>query len=1008
MTAEEVALIQAFAELDDEDDEGGFMISDEIDEEVEENVAEIEETEENIEENEDIENIEEEIEEPEATEEALEEELEDTEDEELPWEEAPEEVEEIEEPEATEEALEEELEDTEDEELPWEEAPEEVEEIEDSEEIDEEEIDEDLIPVRVKDEEFRFMDMPIPERRIEEPSTPLYEDEKEPEEETDDEDDLTFDQLDVDENANDGIELRDIPLDEKEDFGSEEIEDNEETADDLTFDQLDTDEANDDEISYIALDLTEKSIEEPIEPIEEALEAEEIAEGTEEIEEIEEIEEAPEEREEFEAIEEIVDEAEEQEKPAVSSADLSLLLQFGCDDEVLEIATGEDIEKLAISDSIGSIEEERTASADYGEFEINDDDLSLDKREVEKDIHQTLEEKVVAIYESYPKKRGAAFLRLLATAFISILLFLYEALPLLGVQLPGIMDRREYFLAYVLIGMQLLVLAMLPSFKQLWGGIKRMFSRSADVYSMLAVISIVTVIYDLFIMTVKVGTPQVFHFMVAMATTAIVGAECARLTQEMNNFKYFFEDVIERAEEDETPDKEIVPEARFTLKKSMGKGSTAEKMYGGGLDPTKKVYVPIEVSSAAGYFNSYDEKSRKSHAPTVLMLPAMVLSLVMGIIAVVVSGGEDIWLGVGTTLISLTVTMPIGVAVTSWLPFEVFNHGCQKQGFSFVNESATEHYSECNVFVFRDMHVFEKCAPKSVNLATYDATSKEVLIGCLGSLYSEIGGPLSSVFSLGSTNENAFGNCRLRRIAKSGVEAVVGANYSVLLGNEQFMARYGISFPGITFKHKGDEIHSLCVSINGRPTARIIVKYSVNEMFEMFAKRLEEDGIYCAIETFDPMISSRLIAKLRGADKPPLSVVHLGIDDLDSSLRTEARPIGEEGTKLGLMAKRSRLNLAVATTSAKKMKDMRKKINLFSFFAALLGAGLAFLFTMLGWMESVNEFVLLLYWFLLSVAFGAIVFTSLPQKERFSLEVFKREESIENMADSILDIAKDK
>ena len=121
-----------------------------------------------------------------------------------------------------------------------------------------------------------------------------------------------------------------------------------------------------------------------------------------------------------------------------------------------------------------------------------------------------------------------------------------------------------------------------------------------------------------------------------------------------------------------------------------------------------------------------------------------------------------------------------------------------------------------------------------------------------------------------------------------------------------------------------------------------------------------------------------------------------------------AKLLGEEGVKLGLMAKRSRLNLAVAATSAKKMKDMRKKVNLFSFFAALLGVGIAFLFTMLGWMESVNEFILLLYWFLLSAAFGAIVFTSLPQKDRFSLEAFKREESIENMADSILDIAKDK
>ena len=779
-------------------------------------------------------------------------------------------------------------------------------------------------------------------------------------------------------------------------------------ADDLTFDQLENVDATDDDVSYTSLDLFETPAEEMTEEIEEI---EEIIEESEEepIEEPVEAEEAEEPNEPVEGSieEQSADETEEQ-KPTLSSAELSILLQFGCDDEILEIATDEDIEKLAISDSIGSIEEKTETSADYGAFAVDEEDISLDRRDAEPDIHQTLEEKVTAIYDAYPKKRGAAFLRLLATAFMTILLFLYEALPLLGVQLPGIMDRKEYFLAYVLIGMQLLVLALLPSAKQLIGGVKRMFSRSADEYSMLAVLAIVILAYDAFVMWVKIGTPQVFHFMVAAVAACLVGAECARLTYEMNNFRYFFTDTIERAENGEIADENTTEEARFTLKRSAGKGSTADKMYGGGLDPTKNVYVPINVSSAAGYFSANEDKGRKPRAPMVFMLPAMILSLLMGIIAIIVNGGDDIWIGVGTTLISLALIMPLGIAFTSWLPFAIFNSGCQRQGFSFVNENAAESYSDCNVFVFRDMHVLEKCAPKSVNLATYDATSKDVLIGCLSALYSEIGGPLSSVFSLGSTTENSFGSCRLRRVAKSGVEAIVGANYSVLLGNEQFMARYGINFPGITFKHKGDEIYSICLSINGRATARIIVKYMVNEMFEMFAKRLEEDGIYCAIETFDPMISSRLLTKLRGADKPPISVVHLGIDDYAATSRQEARPLGEDGAKLGLMAKRSRLNLAVAATSSKKMKDMRRKVNLLSCLAVLLGVGISFLFTMLGWMESINEFAIILYWFVLSAAFGVIVFTSLPQKDRFSIEAYRREESIENMADSILDASSDK
>jgi hypothetical protein len=431
-------------------------------------------------------------------------------------------------------------------------------------------------------------------------------------------------------------------------------------------------------------------------------------------------------------------------------------------------------------------------------------------------------------------------------------------------------------------------------------------------------------------------------------------------------------------------------------------------MYRGGLDPSQKVYSPLEIESAAGYFNVASKKSRRSHAPMAVIVPSIVFSIIVGVADFAIMGdSRELWMSFGISLISLTFTLPVLAIFSSWLPFALINRKAIRSGYAFAGEYSVEQYSGCNVFVFKDMHLLKKCSPKSVNLAMYDATSSDVLLGCLDALYSKIGGPLAETF--GSEDDTgSLGECQVRRIAKSGVEATVGTNYSVLVGNEQFMARYGINFPGITFKHKGDEIYSICLSINGRATARIIVKYMVNEMFEMFAKRLEEDGIYCAIETFDPMISSRLLTKLRGADKPPISVVHLGMDDYAATSRQEARPLGEDGAKLGLMAKRSRLNLAVAATSSKKMKDMRRKVNLLSFLAALLGVGISFLFTILGWMDGLNEFAIILYWFVLSAAFGVIVFTSLPQKDRFSIEAYRREESIENMADSILDASSDK
>ena len=240
-------------------------------------------------------------------------------------------------------------------------------------------------------------------------------------------------------------------------------------------------------------------------------------------------------------------------------------------------------------------------------------------------------------------------------------------------------------------------------------------------------------------------------------------------------------------------------------------------------------------------------------------------------------------------------------------------------------------------------------------------------------------------------NTQSLGECRLKRVAKSGVEAVIGNNYSVLVGNEQFMSRYGISFPQISFKNKNDEIFSLCVSINGRASGRIIVKYVINEMFEMLAWRLKEDGIYCVLESFDPMISTELLARLRDKELPPISVVRLGVEDITrvSLRRKEDVLSGVKENCSGLIARRSRLNLVVAAINAKRTVNMRRRANLVCYALGAVGFAVSMASLFLNWNAGINEFYLLLFWLICGGAVAATVFFSLPRTDRFTLEAYR-------------------
>ena len=259
-------------------------------------------------------------------------------------------------------------------------------------------------------------------------------------------------------------------------------------------------------------------------------------------------------------------------------------------------------------------------------------------------------------------------------------------------------------------------------------------------------------------------------------------------------------------------------------------------------------------------------------------------------------------------------------------------------------------------------------------------------------MYSEIGGPMEHTFSRGE--KKRFDTCRVTRVAKNGVEAVVQNNYSVLIGTEQFMARYGISFPNVSLSSEDDKIFTLCVSINGRVTARFAVRYSVNEMFYMFSKRLWEDGIYCAVETFDPMVSSELVARVMPKKQAPISIVHLNVGNLEEkSIKGRDRFMFDvEDKTLGVISFTSRLNLAVALCDAKRMKKMVNQTNLLAIGACAFGAILAFLFALLRINEYINELYVLLYWIACMGGFVGLVLGTFPKISRFSYEDFKAEQ----------------
>ena len=233
---------------------------------------------------------------------------------------------------------------------------------------------------------------------------------------------------------------------------------------------------------------------------------------------------------------------------------------------------------------------------------------------------------------------------------------------------------------------------------------------------------------------------------------------------------------------------------------------------------------------------------------------------------------------------------------------------------------------------------------------------------------------------------------RIHRIAKNGVEALVDERHVLLVGDASFLARYGLQFEEHPSASKGSV--TLYISVDGLQSARISVRYTVLPTFEMLAHRLAKEGIRCVVETYDPMINSAMVARLREPTAPPVSVFHKNASDFNRS-----GGVVHPSEPVTIVAGASRLKLAesvvwccrihrlLSVFSGVSVACIVLAILTFATLTTLFGADVVFPLSV----GSVNQLYAILVLVLTLVSDLLIAKLLLPQKRYFVTEEYERE-----------------
>ena len=571
------------------------------------------------------------------------------------------------------------------------------------------------------------------------------------------------------------------------------------------------------------------------------------------------------------------------------------------------------------------------------------------------------------VLRAYKKKSFGALWTMLGCGCIALIALIYELLPLFEIRLAGILDYKTYPSVYALIGLQFVVFSAAIYHKQIWRGLKRAFSLTPNADSFVALILALTVIYDIITVIVLAFTnddmPCAYN---AIAVCLIAVSACFRYFNVFSEKKAF----------------EIYSDTanKYTLVEESANSSVGSKMYGGGIGSDKKIYTVHSVDFPNGFFKSVNERDEKNTLMTLLLIPMLIVGVIASIITMIL--GADAYASFSVCMLALYFVLPVALITSENLPYAIAVLRLSKRGSAFAGKSAIDKYSDCDIMVFNDLHIFKKCKTEEVGIAIYDNKVGYLVLGCIDALYSKIGGPLSGM-KMNLPDVFKFDDVIIRRMTRNGIEAIIGKKHTLIVGEAEFMQRYGLVFPP---NEQDNGRSTLCVSLDGKVTAKLSVKYEVEPIFEMLIERLNSEGIKCAIQTYDPLINSVMIGKARTIGDTPVSVIHNNATDFHAEKKNRYRSQSD-----GVVSCASRLKLAELEIWLKRLSRIKQICKKLAIAFSSIGAVVFLLLVGLGVTAYVEQIYVLLYFLLETVAVIAVMLAYLPSKRYFTVDALYEE-----------------
>ena len=650
-------------------------------------------------------------------------------------------------------------------------------------------------------------------------------------------------------------------------------------------------------------------------------EVEKTAEETEEPAKVEEPSENPDEL--NQEIEEVSSDAEnEDENDEFDPTDINLMVAFGLDNKDNKKAKefGDRLEAKQHS------RESHKVKLDHPEF--------VDKTQIPK------------IRKEFRDKKISLWVRFTVCTVLTVLLMIFENIPLITKlftgteqQFAGVFDPAVYPVVYIMVSLQLMLLACFCVVDEITAGVKNIFRGTPTPSSMTALLTLGGIVYSavLAVTVVSPNEPVMFNFVTAVSAMLTLICAMYNNKRESMNFAVIAnrkpKHIVRRL-----PDEESEGEAR----------AFAES------EDACDVMKIEKTDFIDGFFGRL---SRPDPSTGVFMTFAMSASVAIAVlfgIFVNLRGGDNTSV-CRVVYSAMLMLAPLSAYVTFSYPMYRANIAAKEYDSAIIGDASLEEYSNASIISFDDKNVFPSYSVKVQNMRIYNNARIDRVLYYAASVFAYAGGPLQDVFEVATKDMGVSQNVKIFD-TEAGFLATQVDGVNIIFGSSQNLQSRGLEIPEGALRDDvdlSDELSIMYMFRENKLVAKMYIKYVMDSDIDLILKQFSGSGLYVCVRTFDPNIDEAMIAKKAGMKKMPLKIVRY----------SSADEVGryEEKVDSGLVTCGSPKSLLQVITYCGKVLHTKKTDIALGVLSVMIGAAILILLLLAESLSVLSSLLIVLY-----------------------------------------------